>query len=165
MNVPLYDATGLRIYRELMHREQRCSTLWRGNYGPEALQRKPDPELMQNLGKFEKFASVPMPLDVQLRALQAERKEQGKSARTIEENSFPKLAKFPVSQLAVDLWGDAAWHTQEKKAKGEPAPYAPPPPPSYRWSRRAWNVDHARYEREGLGPAHVTARSLAEGKR
>lgn len=39
----------------------------------EALQRPPDPVEMQNLGKFEKFATVPMPLDVQLRMLRADK--------------------------------------------------------------------------------------------
>ena len=65
MNVPLYDGLGLRIYRELMHRESRCAADWHVNYGKEALQRPPDPQMMMNLGKFSKFASVPMPLDVQ----------------------------------------------------------------------------------------------------
>ena len=65
MNVPLYDGRGLRIYRELMHREARAAADWHLNYGPEALQKSPDPELMVNLGKFSKFASAPMPLNVQ----------------------------------------------------------------------------------------------------
>ena len=56
---------GLRIYREVMYRENRCAAAWHVNYGPEALQKKPDPMTMINLGKFSKFASVPMPLDVQ----------------------------------------------------------------------------------------------------
>ncbi len=65
MNVSLQDQMGLRIYREVMHRENRCAADWHVNYGPEALQRSPDPAMMINLGKFSKFASVPMPLDVQ----------------------------------------------------------------------------------------------------
>ena len=71
MNVPLYDGMGLRIYRELMHRESRCAADWHVNYGPEALQRNPDPMTMINLGKFSKFAAVPMPIDVQ-RAMKRE---------------------------------------------------------------------------------------------
>ena len=63
MNVPLSDTIGLHIYRELMHREGRCAANWHVNYGPEALQKSPDPEAMVNLGLFSKFASVPMPLD------------------------------------------------------------------------------------------------------
>ena len=65
MNVPLSDTIGLHIYRELMHREGRCAANWHVNYGPEALQKSPNPEAMVNLGLFSKFASVPMPLDVQ----------------------------------------------------------------------------------------------------
>ena len=65
MNVPLYDGLGLRIYRELMNREAKAATDWAFHYGPEALQKPPDPNMMINLGKFSKRASVPMPLDVQ----------------------------------------------------------------------------------------------------
>ena len=65
MNVPLTDGIGLRIYKELMHRESNCAAMWHVNYGPEALQKPPDPAMMMNLGQFTKRASVPMPLDVQ----------------------------------------------------------------------------------------------------
>ena len=54
MNVPLYDSTGLRVYRELMHRENSCAANWHVQYGPEALQRPPDLNAMMNLGKFAK---------------------------------------------------------------------------------------------------------------
>lgn len=63
--MPLYDGLGLRIYRELMHRETSCAANWHVDYGPEALQKTPDPATMINLGKFSKRVSVPMPLDVQ----------------------------------------------------------------------------------------------------
>ena len=65
MNVPLTDAIGLHIYRELMHREARCAAGWHENYGPEAILKPPNPEMMVNLGLFSKRASVPMPLEVQ----------------------------------------------------------------------------------------------------
>ena len=61
MNVPLTDGIGLRIYKELMHRESNCAAMWHVNYGPEALQKPPDPAMMMNLGQFTKRASVPMP--------------------------------------------------------------------------------------------------------
>ena len=46
MNVPLQDSIGLRIYRELMNREFRSAGEWHRNYGPDALQRAPDPMTM-----------------------------------------------------------------------------------------------------------------------
>ncbi len=101
MNVPLSDSTGLRIYRELMHREQRCAAMWRGNYGPEALQRKPDMNMMQNLGRFEKYASVPMPLDVQLATLRKERIRHTEEELEYQQNTFPKLAKCALRPRRV----------------------------------------------------------------
>lgn len=64
--VPLVRTqVGLKIYREVIGRESSCAANWHKQYGPEALQKKPDMSTMINLGKFSKFASVPMPLDVQ----------------------------------------------------------------------------------------------------
>ena len=54
MNVPLNDKIGLAIYREAIYREGRCAAQWYENYGPDALQRTPDPMTMINLGKFSK---------------------------------------------------------------------------------------------------------------
>ena len=158
MNVPLYDSTGLNIYRELMHRESRCAADWSVNYGVEALQKPPDPELMMNLGKFAKFASVPMPLDVQLRELRKERRAQSAKVTRFEKETFPTSTEIPVSAMSVDIWGDKAWHTQAKKAQGAPSTYKKFEPPPTRWSRRQWDVDNIKFVREGLAPAHVNAR-------
>ena len=158
MNVPLYDSTGLNIYRELMHRENRCAADWSVNYGAEALQNPPDPQLMMNLGKFAKFASVPMPLDVQLRELRKERRAQSAKVTRFEKDTFPTSTEIPVSAMSVDIWGDKAWHTQSKKAQGAPSTYKKFEPPPTRWSRRQWDVDNIKFVREGLAPAHVNAR-------
>lgn len=163
MNVPLYDATGLRIYRELMGRETRCATNWHSNYGPEALQRKPNPLLMENLGRFEKYASVPMPLDVQLRALKQERRAQSAKTTRFERETFPQYSTLPVSQVSVNIWGNEAWHSQPKQAQGAAASYVPMKPPSHRWTKRTWSIDHVSYLNEGLRPAHVNSRERAEG--
>ena len=164
MNVPLQDSMGLRIYRELMHRENRCAAGWHHNYGPEALQKAPDPQSMINLGKFSKFASVPMPLDVQLRELRRERQDQSQKITAYERSAFPKESDAPVSQMSVELWGDDAWHSQPKQDKGAPATYEPYNPTKARWDRKKWDVDRIQYVREGLGPAHVNAREVLEGK-
>lgn len=164
MNIPLQDSMGLQIYRELMHRESRCAANWHFEYGPDALQKPPDPNSMINLGKFSKFASVPMPLDVQLRELKKEKAQQAAMISRYEKESFPKESDKPVSQMSVDLWGDAAWHTQPKQAEGAPATYERWQPKPARWYQRKWDVDHMQYVQEGLGPAHVNAREVLEGK-
>ena len=51
---------------------------------------------MQNIGKFEKFASVPMPLEVQLRMLRANRQKQKAEIQAFEQKWFPKHATHPV---------------------------------------------------------------------
>ena len=162
MNVPLYDATGVHIYRELMHRENRCAADWHLNYGPEALQKKPDPKKMENLGLFSKIASVPMPLDVQLRELRKERDAQAVAVDIYEKKSFPKSAGVPVSQASVDIWGAKAWHSEPEKEHGAPATHVPFQPPETRWSKRAWDVDGIQFVRETLKPAHVRSRLLRE---
>ena len=165
MNVPLYDGTGIRIYRELMHRESKCAANWHVNYGPAALQKKPDPQTMINLGKFSKFASVPMPLDVQLRELQKEKNEQAARIDRYEKDSFPKLSDAPVSQMSVDIFGaDQVWHSQEAKSKGAPNTYVKFEGAKTRWNQRRWDVDHMQHVREGLGPAHVNARLVLAGE-
>ena len=164
MNVPLTDTTGLNIYRELANREDRVAAAWFVNYGPEALQRKPDASVMLNLGKFSKLASVPMPLDVQLRELRKESKLQAEAITTFEKNTFPTLCEKPVSELSVNWFGEKAWHTQKPSPEtpnGAPATYKkwePANPP--KWTKKKWDVDKVQYVRETLGAAHVKARTL-----
>lgn len=165
MNVPLYDAIGLRIYRELMHREGRAAADWRRNYGPEAIAQPPDPSMMVNLGKFSKFASVPMPLDVQLKAIKAERAIQVGEVDAYEKSTFPTRSDVPVSELSVKFYGEGAWHTQSKTDQAAPATYEAWKAPDARWTKRRWDVERIQYVREGLAPAHVHSRELAEGTR
>ena len=157
MNVPLYDGRGLRIYRELMEREMRCAANWHVNYGPEAQQRSPDASTMINLGNFSKFASVPMPLDVQLRELRKEQRAQSAKVTRFEKATYPKLTDIPVSEASVAIWGDKAWHSQSKKPKGAPSTFASFQPPPIKRSKRRWDVDHIQHVREKLKPAHVHA--------
>ena len=96
------------MYRELVGREMRAVAQWERQYGAEALLRKPDPREMQNLGKFEKFAAMPMPLEVQLRQLKQQRVEQAAEITEYERKTFPKRAIFPVSALSVSIYGARA---------------------------------------------------------
>jgi len=163
MDVPLYDATGLRIYRELMHRETKCAADWHRNYGPEALQRVPDPITMLNLGKFSKFQSMPMPLDVQLRELRKEKRAQSAKVTRYEKATYPQRSDIPVSETSVRIWGEKAWHSQPKKGNGAPASFSPYLQPVHKFTRRKWDVDRIQHTRESLGVAHVHARLAAEG--
>jgi len=161
MNVPLNDAIGLRIYRELMHRESNCSATWQLNFGKEALSKAPPPETMINLGKFSKFSAVPMPLAMQLEAIKKEGRVQAAEVDRYEKRVYPSKSDLPISELSIKYYGDAAFHSKPKTSPGAPStyePYAPPPP---QWTKRQWDVDRIQYVREGLGPAHVTARKLA----
>ena len=35
------------------------------------------------------------------------------------------MTDVPVSAMSVKVWGDAAWHSQPKKAEGAPATFSP----------------------------------------
>jgi hypothetical protein len=148
---------------QLMHRESRCAAQWHVNYGSESLKKAPDPDMMINLGKFSKFASVPMPLEMQLHALREERKIQTAIGDTFERKSFPRSSDTPVSEVSVNLWGDKAWHSQPKRGSGAPAKHKHFEPPPQRWTRRKWDIDSMQFVREGLAPAHVHARLAREG--
>ena len=54
------------------------------------------------------------------------------------------------------------WRLQ--RAEGAPATYERWQPKPARWYQRKWDVDHMQYVQEGLGPAHVNAREVLEGK-
>jgi len=163
MNVPLHNDIGLRVYRELVSRELRSVANWDKNYGTEALQRSPDANEMQNLGKFEKFASMPMPLDVQLRMLQAQRRKQRAEIEAYERKTFPKKAIYPVSALSVSIYGDAAYHAQKPDSRypgGHPGSYVPlyqSQPPEHGFNR--FNCNQTLFERVSMGGAHVAARN------
>ena len=153
MNVPLTDSRGLFIYRELMNREQSAAGNWHLKYGPEALMQTPDPSSMVNLGNFQKLASVPMPLEMQLKAIQKEHQSQKLNVQAYEKSVYPQSSDAPVSELSVKFYGEAAWHSKPK-ATPAPATYEPYKAPIKEANRRRWDVDRIQYVRESLGPAH-----------
>ncbi|KAL1499425.1 hypothetical protein AB1Y20_011630 [Prymnesium parvum] len=165
-NVPLGHAMGLRVHRELIGREMRAAAEWENLYGNEALTRHPDASQLQNLGKFEKLASMPMPLEVQLRMLQAQRVAQAATISKFEGRTYPHKAAYPVSALSVSIFGDAAWHSQRpdgRKPPGHPGSYEPLPCPQldpFNTMRR-FNVNGTCFHRVSMGAAHVEARNRA----
>ena len=122
MNVPLTDSLGLCIYRELMHREQNALATWHLTYGPEAINKAPNPDSMLNMGKFSKISSMPMPLSVQLQSVKAERRAQSAKITRYERSIYPQRSDVPVSESSVKIFGNAAWHSQVWKAGRTLAP-------------------------------------------
>jgi len=157
------------VYRELVGREVRAVAQWERQYGAEALLRKPDPREMQNLGKFEKFAAMPMPLEVQLQQLKQQRVEQAAEIVEFERKNFPKRAIYPVSALSVSIYGDAAWHTQKPDGRtppGHPGTYEPlrhPKPEPYNaWNK--FNCNGTLYDRVSMGAVHVRGRNKSRAQ-
>ena len=193
MNVPLSDTIGLHIYRELMHREGRCAANWHVNYGPEALQKSPDPEAMVNLGLFSKFASVPMPLDVQRACSLTETvnarpcpnpllsaltvcatlciavRELRKEA-AVQKGNMSKYEKsvYPMeSDVPVSELSVKYFGEKvwhtQKKTTPAPCTYKPWEPPFTPWKKRMWDVDHQLHTQEPLGAASRIARENVRG--
>jgi len=163
-NIPLTDIRGLLVYRELMHREGSAAAIWDSTFGAKALTRKPDSDTLINLGKFSKFQSMKMPLDMQLKSIKDEHRAQSNAVEGYEKSIYAQKSDTPVSELSVKYFGDKAWHSRPP-SQAAPCTYAPYKPPPTRWDVRKWDVDHVQFTREGLGPAHVASRELAEGSR
>ena len=132
MNVPLNDAIGLRIYRELMHRESNCSATWQLNFGKEALSKAPPPETMINLGKFSKFSAVPMPLAMQLEAIKKEGRVQAAEVDRYEKRVYPSKSDLPISERARQ-----PPHSDALRLFYTAAPADRPRPPSTRARRQS----------------------------
>ena len=100
MNVPIDNSIGLRVYRELMAKEAKGPAVWAMTYGIEALQKPPDPQMLLNLGKFSKYSSMHMPLEVQLQAIRKERNVQTAAVDNYEKRIYPQRSTIPVSECA-----------------------------------------------------------------
>jgi len=161
--IPLTDSRNTAIYRELMERETKGATEWDKQYSSDAPWVTPSMDQMINLGSFGKYAKKMAafnPVEDQLLALREERKNVAQEFSAFSKATLARQSEIPVSQSSVDVWGDAAWHTQPKKDYGSPSTYqkdqqlagqAPT------WVRRKWDIDHQGF---GFLPAHVTSRSL-----
>lgn len=167
-NVPLGQVMGLRVHRELIGREMRAVGAWEELYGNEALVKKRDVKLLQNLGKFEKLASMPMPLEVQLRMLRAQRMMQAQEISNYEKKTYPTRATYPVSAVSVSIFGEGAWHKQRPDGRtppGHPGSYRPmefTEAAPYNMTKR-FNVNGTSYERVCMSPLHAQARTRARG--
>jgi hypothetical protein len=98
--VPIENSIGLRVYRELMAKEAKGPAVWAMTYGIEALQKPPDPQMLLNLGKFSKYSSMHMPLEVQLQAIRKERNVQTAAVDNYEKRIYPQRSTIPVSECA-----------------------------------------------------------------
>ena len=190
MNVPIDNSIGLRVYRELMAKEAKGPAVWAMTYGIEALQKPPDPQMLLNLGKFSKYSSMHMPLEVQLQAIRKERNVQTVAVDNYEKRIYPQRSTIPVSECAcwtrlnarsvfssarsfvltaaslpplavsIKYYGEKAFHSQPK-GPGAPCTYKAWEGRHDEWTKRRWDVDHIQWTTEGLGPAHVNARKAA----
>ncbi|KOO31564.1 hypothetical protein Ctob_013849 [Chrysochromulina tobinii] len=160
MNVPIDNSIGLRVYRELMAKEAKGPAVWAMTYGIEALQKPPDPQMLLNLGKFSKYSSMHMPLEVQLQAIRKERNVQTAAVDHYEKRIYPQRSTIPVSELSIKYYGEKAFHSQPK-GPGAPCTYKAWEGRHDEWTKRRWDVDHIQWTTEGLGPAHVNARKAA----
>ena len=61
------------------------------------------------------------------------------------------------SQASINVWGDAAWHSQTKKEHGSPGSYSPMQMNNPSWVRRQWGIDHQSHSSI---PAHITTKHL-----
>ena len=92
----------------------------------------------------------------QLAALRAEKLAAKEEVEAFTKKTYPQYNPIPVSQASVNVWGDAAWHSQPKQAVGSPSSFNPYNMNNPTWVRRQWGIDH---QSTSFIPAHVTTRS------
>ena len=171
LSMDITTSHGLRCYREIAEKEKRAAYIWETRFGKQALkeryaddgERNKDPNELVRLGDFQRQVAMPLSAENTLAKLRLERTKLAIHKKDFEASIYPFASKAPVSQLAVSLWGDGAWHSQPRPEDGqgaEPA-YVPPAQQPLNNTRKVWNTDHTYYKREGLGPAS-TARALKE---
>jgi len=112
---------------------------------------------------------MPMPLEVQLRMLKAQRVEQAVEIAAYERKTFPKKATYPVSALSVSIYGSGAWHNQKPDGRypaGHPGSYEPPelPKPEPWNARGQFNCNGTYYDTVAMGAVHVHARNKARAQ-
>ena len=80
-------------------------------------------------------------------------------SRHARSRCAPSLAPLLAhgSQASVNVWGDAAWHSQTKQEFGSPGSYSPMAMNNPSWVRRQWGIDHQSHS---AIPAHITTKHL-----
>lgn len=140
------------------------------------LERAPENEAARaaklvTVAGLEKAVSLPMPLELQLFALQRERARVTREGKAMEETIQPFLSRIPISQPSVDIWGSKAY-TQRPNSAPQSKP-STSPGTSLRGAphsrgpgnvthpvrlTKQWAIDHNYFKRESIGPAHLLNR-------
>ena len=123
MNTDIGTSAGLGVYRELVNRESSGNTNWHINYGIDAQLKaasgQADPQKLITVNGLEAAVSLPMPLAVQLFALQHERRKLDKEGKVLEEKIQPFLSKLPVSAASYEIWGERAYTQRPNSQRSE----------------------------------------------
>lgn len=161
--IPLTDMRNTLVYRELLNRANKGIAEWDKQYGRDASTTKPTQDQMINLGsfmKYEKKVAALGTVEDQLRTLRDEHKLMTHEVTDFSTKWMPKHSRYPVSQASIDVWGDAAWHTQARQECGSPSSHKRNPEIEAIEAtlvRPKWGINH-----QGTHyylPAHITARS------
>ena len=178
MNTNISTSAGLNVYRELINRESAGNAHWHQEFGIEAQMKELDPQKLVTLGGFQAAVSVPLPLTLQLFALQKERRKTLREGRQMEEKMQPFLSPIPISQPSVDIFGEKAYTQRPNStpsSDGRPvtsvgmirALQGRTGPPHSRGKAnvvdpvrltKRYNIDGTYFNREQVGPAHLRRR-------
>ena len=171
MNVSIQTTTGLKVYKELIGRENKGGAIWEQKFGL-ATQLKPmDPQKLITVNGLEAACAMPMPLELQLFQLQKESAKVKVANKKWEQKFMPTESTYPVSESSIAVWGDEKANSQRPKATGEPlrpergdvqcyhsrgASDIDGPPRM----KNSWSIDSTYYGKIPIGSAHLKARAL-----
>jgi len=175
MNTNIGTSDGLNVYRELINKEAAGNANWHHYFGFDAQLKaargEQDPRRLITVNGLEAAVSLPMPLTMQLFALQRERLKVAREGKIIEETIQPLRSNLPVSQTSIDLFGENEAYKNRPNSqrsqrpasaatwslKGAPHSRGPANQLDPRLSK-AWGIDRTYFYREPVGPAHPRAR-------
>ena len=175
MNTNIGTSAGLSVYRELINKETAGNANWHHYFGFDAQLKaakgEQDPRRLITVNGLEAAVSLPMPLSMQLFALQRERLKIARDGKVMEETIQPFKSKIPVSQTSIDLFGEEKAYQQRPSSqrsqrpasaagwslKGAPHSRGPANQLNPR-RHKAWDIDRMYFNREPVGPAHPRQR-------
>ena len=117
-------------------------------------------------------------MDIQLFHLQRERIRAVKAGKEWEVANLPKFSRQPISNISVDVFGEAKAREQRPNAEkrerplSAPVTYSQGPPHSrglpnqttpYRL-RNKWSIEHEYFKRERVGAVHYLNRKPVSAK-
>lgn len=98
MNVSIQTTTGLKVYKELIGREQAGPQRWEEKFGLATQLQPMDPKKLITVNGLEAAAAVPLPLTLQLFQLQKERAKQTRENQAWEQKVMPSESTYPISE-------------------------------------------------------------------